>query len=211
MNNTLSIKECLGKGWALFKSRPWFFIGTFVLYAVVQIVLSSLQEGMPGFLSFIVSVVVSTFLGIGLINVYLKAYENPASARFSDFWLPKPFWNYLGTSILLLIIVVVGLVLLIVPGVIAALALSFACYLVVDRGLAPVAALKESARITKGNRWKLLLLGIVLALLSIVGFIALVVGILVVAPISLLAAIHAYRTLSHVVAEVVPAPTAVGS
>ncbi len=214
MNNTLSVKEALGKGWTIFKARPWFFVGTFVLYAIVQILMSMVQQHLPGFLSFILSLVVSTFLYMGLITVYLRAYENPQDPQYKDLWQPRHFWNYLIASVLVAVIVIIGLILIVVPGVIAALMLSLTGYLVMDKGMKPVAALKESVRLTKGNRVKLLLLGLAIFVLSLIGSIPLFLGLLVVAPVSMLAGVHAYRTLAHGVAGVmpsVPAPSEAGS
>jgi uncharacterized membrane protein len=204
----LSVKECLTFGWKTFKARPWFFVGTFLIYALIQILLSVVQERMPGIISFLLSIGVSSLLSIGLIHTYFKAHTDVLSPRFADLWNPKPFWTYLGTSILLGIIVVVGLILLIVPGVIAALALAFSGYLVVYRGMKPIEALKESARLTKGNRSKLFLLGLSLIGLAILGAIPLFLGLLVVGPVSMLAGIHAYRTLEKS-AVAAPAPESV--
>ena len=193
--NTLSVKECLSFGWKTFKARPWFFVGTFAFYAAIQIVLSYLQKILPGFVSFLLSMISSTLLYIGLITIYLKAYADPKSPQFSDFWRPELFWRYLAASLLLAVIVIVGLILLIVPGVFLALAFAFTGYLVVDKGMNPVAALKESARITKGSRLKLLLLGVILVILTILGALPLFLGLLVIGPVSMLAGIHAYRVL----------------
>lgn len=205
-SNTLSVKESLLFGWRTFKTRPWFFVGTFLLYAVVQIILSSIQSAMqhpapygeaPDLPSFLLSLIVSTLLYTGLITIYLKAHDNPASPTYADYWRPQPFLRYLGASLLLGVIIIIGCFLLIVPGVIAAVAFSFTGYLVIDRGLNPIAALKESARITKGNRWKLFLLGLAILGLSILAVIPFLLGLLVMGPVSMLAGVHAYRTLEH--------------
>ena len=197
MTSTLSVKECLSFGWRTFKARPWFFVGTFLIYAVIQGIMSSIQQNMPGLVSFLLSLIVSTLLYIGLITIYLKAHADAKAPQYADFWHPGTFWKYLGASLLLAVIVIVGLILLIVPGIIAALALSFTGYLVVDKGMNPIAALKESARLTKGNRWKLFLLGLAIFGLSILGMIPLFLGLLIVGPVSMLAGVHAYRMLEH--------------
>lgn len=205
--NTLSVKSCLAFGWKTFKARPWFFVGTFALYAVIQIILSFVQKELPGFVSFLLSLVASTLLYIGLITIYLKAHDDPQSPQYADFWRPALFWRYLGASVLLGGIVLVGLVLLVVPGIFAAVTLAFTSYLVVDKDMNPIAALKESARLTKGNRWKLFLLGAVLLVLTVVSAIPLFLGLLVAGPLSMLAGIHAYRTLEKT-AGTVPAVVA---
>lgn len=195
MPSTLSVSDCISFGWKTFKSRPWFFVGTIVIYAIVQTVLSGIQDALD-LAGILISIIAGMLFYMGFLTLYLKAHDNAAAAKFSDFWNPAPFWNYLGISILLFLIVFVGLILLVVPGIIFALMFSFAGFLVVEKGMNPVKALKESARLTKGNRWKLFLLGLALLGLTILGMIPLFLGLLVVGPIAMFASIHAYRVLS---------------
>jgi|CXWL01.1.fsa_nt_gi uncharacterized membrane protein len=189
----LLVSDCIKFGWNTFKARPWFFVITVVIYAIVQVIVGVSQEGIIGFL---VSILLPTLLYAGIIHVYLKAHDNVSSPRLNELWNPKPFLNYLLLSILLGIIVLVGLVLLIVPGIIFALMFSMAGFLVVEKGMGPIEALKESARLTKGSRWKLFLLGLALTGLTILGIIPLMLGLFVVVPLSMLALVHAYRTLT---------------
>lgn len=182
-------------GWETFKKRPWFFVGTFGVYAAIQILISLIQKVSPDFVSFLLSLIVSTLLYIGLITIYLKAEADVHAPQFSDFWRPALFWRYLAGSILVAVIVLVGLVLLIVPGIFFMLALAFTGFLIVDKRMNPVAALKESARLTKGNRLKLLLLSVILLVITIIGAIPLFLGLLVAGPVAMLATAHAYRTL----------------
>lgn len=51
---------------------------------------------------------------------------------------------------------------------------------------------------TKGSWLSLFLLGVVLAVINIVGALLLMIGLLVTIPISMLAMVHVYRTLSGV-------------
>jgi uncharacterized membrane protein len=69
-------------------------------------------------------------------------------------------------------------------------------FLVIEKNMKPIEALKESARMTKGSRWKLFLLGLALTGLTILGMIPLMLGLFIAAPLSMLALVHAYRTLS---------------
>jgi uncharacterized membrane protein len=85
---------------------------------------------------------------------------------------------------------------LIVPGIIIAMGLAFVPYLVVERGLGPVEALKESWRLTKGHKMQIFLLVLALVGINILGLMALVVGVFVTFPLTLLAFAHAYRTLA---------------
>ena len=83
-----------------------------------------------------------------------------------------------------------------VPGIIIAMGLAFVPYLVVERGLGPIDAIKESWRITKGHKWQLFLLVLALLGINLLGLLALVVGIFVAIPVTMIAFVHAYRTLA---------------
>ncbi|MCE9541543.1 DUF975 family protein [Candidatus Kaiserbacteria bacterium] len=69
-------------------------------------------------------------------------------------------------------------------------------YTVVDRELGPISALKESARISKGHRLLIVAMLLSIVLMNIAGAILFFVGILVSAPVSSLAMVHLYRTLT---------------
>ena len=197
---TISVRESIKFGWETFKKRPWFFIGIVVGVIVLSSLLASISEENPrDALSILVSiavVVINLLIEMGLVFFAIKAHDHVDNVTWQDLWHPQPFWKYLGLKILTTVIVVVGLILVIIPGVIAALALMFATYLLIDRNLGPIEAMKESVRITKGHRWQLFLLAISLVGLNILGAIALLVGLLVTVPVSLLAVAHAYRTLA---------------
>jgi uncharacterized membrane protein len=72
----------------------------------------------------------------------------------------------------------------------------FATYLVIDKNMAPMDALKESRRMTYGHKWNLFLFGLGLIGINILGFLALIIGLLVSLPVTMLAMAHAYRTLA---------------
>jgi uncharacterized membrane protein len=198
--NTIAVGEMLRFGWETFKKRPWFFIGTVVLVALVSSILSALApDPVTNAFDFVLAlaiIVLNIFIEMGLVAFALKVHDGVDGATFKHLWHPQSFWKYVGVKILTGLIVVVGLVLLIVPGIIAAIALIFATYLVVDRNLGPIEAIKESARLTKGHRWQLFLLALAIIGINILGAIALLVGLVVTIPVSLLAVVHAYRKLA---------------
>lgn len=136
-----------------------------------------------------------SLLAMGSFAFLLKAHDDVAAARLSDFWHPQDFLKYVAVIILFNVIVVIGIILLIIPGIIAALTFMYAPYLVIDKGLGPIEALKESARITKGNKWRLLALSGATVLVMLLGVLVLLVGTIVAMPVVMLATIDAYRKL----------------
>lgn len=214
MTPTLSVKECLVFGWAQFKKRPWIFVKAGILLGVLQMVLNvisswtgNLGNQTTGVTLIVVALfsiaisIVSVYIGItvnnmGALTFYLKAHDDVSSVHLRDLYRAHPFWRYFLMSLLVGLAVVVGLVLFIVPGIIAGLMFSLAPYLVLEHDFRPTEAIRESQRMTKGNRWKLFLLVLAIIGINIVGAILLLVGLLVSIPVSTLAFAHAYRTLS---------------
>ncbi len=192
--------SCIRFGWETFKKRPWFFIGVMLLvsiaYGVSAGLSAALNHGGSG-LGSIVNIFVGTFIGMGVTAFYLKAHDAPLSVESSDLWYPQPFLKYLAAALLSTIVIIFGLILLIVPGIIFSLMFFFTVYLVIDKDLGPVEAMKESARMTKGHRWALLWLAILTALIMLLGLVCLILGIFVAMPVTSLAIVHAYRMLQH--------------
>lgn len=208
--NTFTVGSCVRFGWETFKKRPWFFVGFTVVYILISWVISfiaGLIAGQGHALTSLISFPFSVLLSMGIIAFMLKAHDNVATVKFADLWHPQHYLNYLLMYIVLAISVIIGLILLIVPGIIVGIMFGFACYLVIERELGPIEALKESMRITKGHRWDLFVLALACVGIMIIGFICLIVGMLVAMPVIMLATVHAYRTLSKI-AEVTPSTVA---
>ena len=76
------------------------------------------------------------------------------------------------------IIVAIGFILIIVPGIIFACKLAFTPYLVVDRKMAVIDAVKGSWNMTNGHAWKVFFIGLLAIPIGIVGLICFIVGII---------------------------------
>ena len=85
---------------------------------------------------------------------------------------------------------------LIVPGIYLAVKYQFVPYLIVDKGMDPIEAFKESGKMTDGSKWDLLLLLIVLGMIVIIGFLAFIVGSFVAIPVVMVAEAYVYKKLS---------------
>lgn len=202
----ISIKQALSFGWETFKKRPWFFIGATLLVFVVSF-LAGAATGMldlaltrdpenPSGAGSIIDWLISTLINMGIIAFYLRANDNVAQVTLHELWHPHPYWKFFAATLLVGIVVVLGLLLLIVPGIIFLMMFLFTTFLVIDRNLGPIEAMKESRRITHGHRWQLLWFSLVLLLVNLLGVIALGVGLLVTIPVTMLAFTHVYRLLA---------------
>lgn len=203
MNNTFSIKESFSFAWETFTKRPWFFMAVVLAVVVGTSIVSTIvqPDNAVGLLGYLAYMVFNVFLDMGLVSLALAAHRNVEMVNWKDLWAPKMFWSFLLASLLTGAAVLFGLILLIIPGIIAAVGLLFVKYVVVDRELGPIEALKESWAITKGNRMKLLGLLALIILMNIAGAIVLV-GLLVTMPLTMLIMVYVYRELEHDAHEV---------
>jgi uncharacterized membrane protein len=213
MQRNFSIEHAIGVGWNTFKANWALLIGL----AVAVLIIGNLPQGLgnvaqrgsqPGvfqFLMGLLSVALQAVLTLGVTYIALRLVSGQ-SAEFGDLFARVSLaLNYLITSFLFGIIVAVGLLLLIVPGIICAAKLSFFPYFVVDDGAGPIDALQRSWSLTNGITLKVLLFGLVLLLINFVGLLALGIGVLVTYPVSYLAHAHVYRQLREQAGLGVPA------
>lgn len=194
-------------GWETFKKRPWFFVGATVVILIAYAVVGAISNGIdtalgaspeePTLIGGLVNLALSTFVGMGVMAFFLAAHDNPETVDLSVLWHPRPFWSFLGTSILVGLAIGIGFVLLIVPGILAMIFFLFATLIVIDRESGPIEAMKESMAIGRGYRWSLLGLIVLGGLIMLAGVLVFFVGILVAMPVVGLAFTHAYRVLSR--------------
>lgn len=203
--NTLHIRECLAFGWATFKKRPWLFVGAAcIIFAAAFLIgfIEGLLEMLIGksaveMIDMFVSIAVNVLVSMGILTLYLGAHDDVLKPTFLDLWQPRRFLPFLGMTLVASAAIILGLIALIVPGIIIGIAFSFAGLLMMERDLGPIKALKESVRLTRGHRFALFKLGLVSALLNVLGLLACLIGIFVTVPVTMLAFVHAYRQITR--------------
>lgn len=201
---SFTISEALQFGWETVKKRLVFFAGlTFILWLVDATTsrLSDYVGDNQAAILLIISLVswgIQVGLSLGYNFIALKTVDGKSS-QFSD--LVAKFdgmlmLKYIGASLLTGLAVIIGLLLLVIPGIIVAIRLGFFPFVLLDKKLGPVDTLKETWKLTEGHVMDLGLLMLCLIGINLLGLVAFVVGVLVTAPISLLASAYAYRKLA---------------
>ena len=122
-------------------------------------------------------------LSLGFSIYSLNLFRNGSANYNNVFDGFNSLGKALGVYFLMVILIIIGIILLIVPGIILALGLSMVYYVMIDKPeLGVVDTLKESWRIMKGNKTKLLGLSLRFIPWAILGILCLVVGIIFVLP-----------------------------
>ena len=197
-----SKSEAVLFGWNTLKKNFGFFLGMLAIIVAVNVlvglVMSSFSEEAPELLVIAVSVIswiLDLLISMGVIKITLKfCDQEPATYRdlFSAYRL---LLNYIVGSIVYGIIVAIGFVFLIIPGIYLAVKYQFYDYLIVDKGMGPIEAIKRSGVLTEGVKRNLVLFWLALVGINILGMIALGVGLIATVPVSWLANAYVYRRL----------------
>ncbi len=213
MSDSFSIKKYIGLAWTIFKSswKTYYKITIIVglLLAIVTIIFNmvslsaistsggdqsasaSLIKNSLG----IVNSLLMNYFAIGLTLAVLMIVRGQ-TPTFNVFKVTiRQFINVLVVNLLYGIIILVGYILLIVPGVIWSLKYTYASTLVIDLKMRPLEALKASSTLTNGIKWRLFLISYVYVGILILGFLALGVGLLVASPIVYISTYLVYDSL----------------
>ncbi|MDB5254181.1 MAG: hypothetical protein JWL80_247 [Parcubacteria group bacterium] len=198
--NTFSIKASYKRAWELFKANKKVLIVTTIIYMIAG-GLGSMKGGEHrdfGIGMFIIGVIlyfIGLWLQVGYYKTLLKVEDGMPIAIKEITHYGHLIWNYFVAFLLYGLVCVVGLILLVIPGLYFAIKYQFVPILVIDKKIGVRDAFKESARMTQGVKWHLVGLGFVSGLVTILGACVLIVGLLVAIPVSFLAYAHVYRIL----------------
>lgn len=122
-------------------------------------------------------------LALGFSIYSLNLFRNGSADYNNIFDGFKSLGKILGVYFLMIVLVILGMILLIIPGIILAFGFSMAYFVMIDKPeLGIVDTLKESWKIMKGNKTKLLGLSLRFIPWAILGILCLVVGVIFVLP-----------------------------
>jgi len=211
-----SIKEALSYGWDLFKKNKKVLILSTLIFCIFN-------SGMEN--NFVISIlfmIVGIFIQIGWYKMLFNLMSGHG-VRIKELFLHgRLFLKYLGALVIFIIVLslpLAGLALALVligfsnPLIIAvgvavtilSVAISmylgiryqFALVLIIDKEIGIKEAFKTSSSMTEGVKFKLLGLFMIMAIINIIGVLALLVGTLVALPVSTLAYLSIYKKLYH--------------
>ena len=140
------------------------------------------------------------------LHEILKQLSGMFSMGSSDYILEvkNNYLNVIFANVLVAVIITIGFMLLIIPGIIFACKLAFVPYLVVEDKLDAVEAIKKSWTMTRDHAFTIFIIGFIAFFLAIAGLIVFIVGIL----IAVIWIRLAFATLYHSVKMLETKPTA---
>jgi len=143
----------------------WFDFGAFAV-------------GIFGFIGLLYGLLIVGPVNYGVSFAFLKAARGNKLEITDMFAGFRNYWNAVLANLLVGAIVFIGFILLIIPGIIFACKLAFTPYLVVDRKMDVIEAIKASWSMTRGHTWRVFFIGLLAIPIAILGLCLLLIGII---------------------------------
>ena len=206
----LNVSEAIAFGWRGVWRRFWFWLGVLAIMFGVQFALQFLQGGfgvlgdrgvflpfaIGGFgIFFLVALALQLVFALGLLRIAITVVDGGEPRYGMLLSEYKLIWRFIGSSLLYGVILWFGFLLLIIPGIIWGLMFMFYRYSLVDKNMSVFDSLSRSREMTRGVKWQLMGLFILLYFINVLGAMLFGLGLLVTIPLSWLATAHAYRQL----------------
>lgn len=112
--------------------------------------------------------------------LFLKAMrDEEADLRLLFEGFKTRYLNIVLANLIVSALIIIGIVMLIIPGIIVACRLAFVPYLVMDKDLEPMKAVEKSWELTRGHGWQIFGMAILSFFIAIAGLIVMIFGVLI--------------------------------
>ncbi|WP_339865980.1 hypothetical protein [uncultured Algoriphagus sp.] len=187
-----NIGDILGKAWEMFKSRALFHIGFMVLIGAIQ----------ASFTLYLLdySSLYSIFLAPALFSgFYLVANRQSQKVYidFQNYFDGFKYWlNLVTTNLFSAIVIVLGIICFVLPGVYLLVGYMFCLLFVIFGGFDFWTSMELSRKLVHTNWLKFFLFGLALLALNIAGFLCMIIGLFVTVPMTYLAVYILFEELT---------------
>lgn len=180
----------LKEGWELFKLYPGGFVGFTLLFVFIQAFLHYLP-----WLGAIISLAIGGPLGAGYYVVSAKLLQR-RTPEFRDFFTGFKFLvPLILVSVISGLLIILGLVFLILPGIFLMVCYLFPSFIVIDRRLDFWPAMELSRQTVQKQWFGFLVFLLLVILINLGGALVLGIGLLVSVPVSACAVAAAYNDI----------------
>jgi len=213
--------ESLRIGWQMTLKNFSFFIPFLIIQCIVfhipEIItsLATEQFKIPGlslevfpidkasaytWIMFVLKLIVMAFVATSFISTALSLLDNKKVSLqkvFTDRISVKNILFFVIACLIYKLLVVLGLFILVIPGIIIGVMFSLWPFFMVDKGYGPIKSLIESLKTVQGiNVWDVFLFIVLCSAINVGGLLALGIGLFVTIPLTLIAFTQVYRQLT---------------
>ena len=187
-----NINTILSKAWEMFQERALFHVGFMVIIVCVQAAFTTYAESItPLYTIFIAPPLVSGFYMVA------NRQSQKEYVEFQNFFEGfRYWWDLVVANLISSVLAVIGIILLIIPGVYLLVGYMFCLLFVIFGGFDFWTSMELSRKLVTTNWWKFFGFGLALLALNIVGILCLFVGLLVTIPVTYLAVYVLFEELT---------------
>ncbi len=207
MSQTIQVSDIFRPSWRLCKSQIWILAGLLIGYVLISVTLSvfmtPLNKSLAGtIVSNLISWVISIIFSLGYAKNMLQTIDGE-EPQFSAYLQPiGKIINMMIATVLVGLAVVIGFVLLIIPGFYLTMRLQFYSLYILEEDAGPIEAIKKSWQLTQGKMGFLVLLLLTQLLLAVIGLCLFGVGLLIALPLCNMMSCYTFRELTRPVYKV---------
>ncbi|MCB9362041.1 hypothetical protein H6504_01270 [Candidatus Woesearchaeota archaeon] len=147
-----------------------------VVMVLIIVAFETVNSFIP-FINLFITLLITTPLQYGMAGAYLKAAREEKfeiANMFDGF--KENYGNIVLAGLLTTIFIILGFILLIIPGIILTIRLCMVPYLLMDKKMEAMDAIKGSWNMTRGYSWTIFGMWFIAILIAILGLIAMLVG-----------------------------------
>lgn len=211
MKYKFNIEESFKQAWELTKKHFWLMLGVGVVTMLISYALEGVEYTFLAwskdmsfmYLPYLVLLVIGFLVSLVLtFNTYRIMFDlvDGKSAKVKDLFRCDSFIksrlpHWLIAQLVYGIIVMLGLIFLIVPGIYLAIKYMYVNMLMIEKDITIKEAFKKSAEMTKGEMWHLIGMGMVCIIVVMLGLILLIIGVVPAIILVAFATMLVYRKL----------------
>ncbi len=195
----INYKEFVKQLFGLYKKNYKFIIGLIIFLMIVmftEIMLIDMSIGTSGYIGVSALIFfINTVIQLGMFKIALHIVNNN-KFDFSTLFITGGYiFNFIITSLIYYIGVIVGIFLLIVPGIMFSVLFMFYPFIMIEKGTMPIDSLKISYKLVKNNLWQIFVICIVLYFINYLGAMAFYIGVTITLPFTLIAQALLYKKI----------------
>ena len=172
LSSLIDVQKILKEAFLLYKKNFQAFIMIGLLYGfagVIDGLLYTFFHLQPGGFTFLLNILVTSWASIILIEMSSRAFQNKDIDLQKAFFAPKPiYWNYVVVAASFFLILTLGFLFFILPGIFFATIFIFADIVVVLENRQFLDAFKRSAQLVSGLFWKILFFSLLMAVIILI-------------------------------------------
>ncbi len=201
---TLDFGAIFRESWTLLRTNATLVTKVFGVMVIFSLMSNALLAQTSGVIQAVLqlgSFILQLLFGIGSTYIVLaiaanKPVELSALWQFTDKLL-----NYLILMVIYSLLVTVGFLLLVIPGVVWATKYGLAPLIIAWKKMEAMEAMRLSAQMTDGYKLQLFIFYLIIVVMNILGAVAFMVGLLITAPLTYIASGVVFHKLAARIPE----------